>query len=134
MRIALSYTIFAAFATLINICSQEFSLRVYPGTYSIPFSVFVGTIAGLLVKYYLDKRYIFRFTDTGVQQDARLFTLYAVMGVFTTVIFWGAEFAFELIFQSKYMRYLGGVIGLGVGYYMKYQLDKRFVFVVRGAS
>ncbi|QKX15655.1 GtrA family protein [Microbulbifer sp. YPW1] len=134
MRIALSYTIFAALATLINICSQEFSLRVYAGAYSIPFSILVGTIVGLLVKYYLDKRYIFRIEGVSVHQDARLFTLYAVMGVFTTVIFWGAEFAFDLVFQSKPMRYLGGVIGLGIGYFMKYQLDKRFVFVIRGGS
>lgn len=133
MRIALSYTIFAAFATLINICSQEFSVRFYSGDYSIPFSVLVGTVAGLLVKYYLDKRFIFRFAGVGVQQDARLFTLYAVMGLFTTVIFWGTEIAFELIFQSKPMRYLGGIAGLAIGYFMKYQLDKRFVFVTRGA-
>jgi hypothetical protein len=27
------------------------------------------------------------------------------------------------------MRYIGGVLGLSIGYYIKYQLDKRFVFV-----
>ena len=26
------------------------------------------------------------------------------------------------------MRYLGGVIGLMIGYIIKYQLDKRYVF------
>jgi len=26
------------------------------------------------------------------------------------------------------MRYVGGVIGLAIGYYVKYQLDKRYVF------
>ncbi|WP_226662622.1 GtrA family protein [Microbulbifer aggregans] len=134
MRIALSYTIFATFATVINICSQDFSLRLYAGTYSIAGSILVGTIAGLLVKYYLDKHYIFRFVGKGMQQDAKMFGLYAVMGVLTTFIFWGMEFTFELIFQSKSMRYLGGGIGLGIGYFVKYQLDKRFVFVSRGVS
>ena len=26
------------------------------------------------------------------------------------------------------MRYVGGVIGLAIGYWAKYRLDKRFVF------
>lgn len=26
------------------------------------------------------------------------------------------------------MRYLGGVLGLAIGYVIKYELDKRFVF------
>ena len=50
------------------------------------------------------------------------------MGVFTTLIFWSLEFGFTLLFQTKEMRYLGGIIGLAIGYFTKYQLDKRFVF------
>ena len=50
------------------------------------------------------------------------------MGVVTTVIFWGFEFAFDAIWNSMEMRYTGGVIGLAIGYYVKYQLDKRYVF------
>ncbi|WP_299593114.1 GtrA family protein [uncultured Microbulbifer sp.] len=133
MRIAVNYTIFAALATLINICSQDISLQLYAGPYSLALSILVGTFTGLLVKYYLDKRYIFRYVDVGASQDVRLFTLYAAMGVVTTVIFWGTELAFELMFQTKSMRYLGGVVGLAIGYFIKYQLDKRFVFIPRGA-
>jgi putative flippase GtrA len=51
------------------------------------------------------------------------------MGVLTTIIFWAIELAFEHIYQTKEMRYLGGIIGLAIGYIIKYQLDKRFVFV-----
>ena len=32
------------------------------------------------------------------------------------------------IFETKEMRYLGGVIGLAIGYLTKYHLDKRYVF------
>jgi len=32
------------------------------------------------------------------------------------------------------MRYLGGAIGLTLGYVIKYRLDKRFVFVTRKPS
>jgi hypothetical protein len=27
------------------------------------------------------------------------------------------------------MRYAGGIVGLAVGFYVKYQLDKKYVFV-----
>jgi putative flippase GtrA len=55
------------------------------------------------------------------------------MGLLTTVIFWGFEWAFQLLYETKEMRYLGGVIGLALGYLTKYQLDKRFVFRVKQA-
>jgi hypothetical protein len=48
--------------------------------------------------------------------------------VVTTAIFWGFEFGFDRLFQSKDMRYLGGLIGLAIGYWTKYRLDKRYVF------
>jgi hypothetical protein len=44
------------------------------------------------------------------------------------LIFWGFEFTFEYLFETKALRYLGGVIGLCIGYVVKYQLDKRYVF------
>jgi len=53
---------------------------------------------------------------------------YTLTGVVTTAIFWGFEFGFDQIFQSKDMRYLGGLIGLAIGYWTKYRLDKRYVF------
>ena len=50
------------------------------------------------------------------------------MGVVTTVIFWGVEFGFQAMIGTREMRYLGGVIGLAIGYLAKYRLDKRFVY------
>ncbi len=132
MQIVIKYTIFAVLATVANIGCQDLSLRVYGGFYPIAVSVLVGTIVGLVVKYVLDKKYIFRFHVKNAVHDGRVFTLYMIMGLATTVIFWGFEFGFDYIFQSKEMRYTGGVIGLAFGYYIKYQLDKRFVFVKRG--
>ncbi|HSB97219.1 MAG TPA: GtrA family protein, partial [Spongiibacteraceae bacterium] len=60
--------------------------------------------------------------------ETRTFVIYTFMGAFTTLIFWGFEFGFHYLFQAKELRYLGGVIGLAIGYATKYQLDKRFVF------
>lgn len=63
-----------------------------------------------------------------------MFMLYTVMGVATTALFWGIEYGFHLAFGTDAMRYLGGVIGLTLGYIIKYQLDKRYVFVSRQAA
>jgi putative flippase GtrA len=87
-----------------------------------------GTLVGLVVKYLLDKKYIFLFKTKSLLQDGQKFILYASMGVFTTCMFWGVEMAFDYTFKTIPMRYIGAVIGLSIGYWMKYQLDKRFVF------
>ena len=50
------------------------------------------------------------------------------MGVFTTLIFWGTEIAFDAMGDEPWLRYLGAVIGLSIGYVTKYYLDRRFVF------
>ncbi|RDH80806.1 MAG: hypothetical protein DIZ80_17445 [endosymbiont of Galathealinum brachiosum] len=132
MRLLINYTIFAVVATVANIGSQDISIRLYDGLYSVFVSVLAGTAVGLIVKYILDKKYIFQFQVKNVAHDTHTFVLYTVMGIITTVVFWGFEFGFDYLFQSKEMRYTGGIIGLAIGYYIKYQLDKRFVFVTQG--
>jgi len=128
MRLAITYSIFALIATVANICSQDLMLRLYAGSFAVPASVFAGTGVGLVVKYLLDKKYIFRFRARDAAHDGRTFFLYTTMGLATTVIFWGFEFGFDYLFRTKAMRYTGGVIGLAIGYWAKYQLDKRYVF------
>jgi putative flippase GtrA len=128
MKLTLTYALLAIIATLGNIGAQELCGRLYDGVAHVMVSVLVGTAAGLVLKYILDKRYIFRFKAQSAAHDGKTFVLYTVMGLATTVIFWGFEFGFDLLFESKSMRYLGGVIGLAIGYLTKYQLDKRYVF------
>ncbi len=127
-KLAINYAIFALIATTANIAAQDIFIHTYSGAFDILASVIVGTGVGLVVKYILDKRYIFRFRARSVAHDTRTFALYTVMGLVTTVIFWGFEFGFHHIFETKEMRYLGGVIGLAIGYLTKYHLDKRYVF------
>ncbi|TLU83558.1 MAG: GtrA family protein [Chlorobium sp.] len=128
MKIVTAYTLFACFATVINIGVQDVAGRMYCGANAIIVSVAAGTIAGLFVKYLLDKRYIFLFRPNDALHDGRTFLLYSAMGIVTTVIFWVFELGFNFLFHTKELRYLGGVIGLAIGYFSKYQLDKRFVF------
>lgn len=122
------YTIFAVISTIANIGSQTLSFRIYQGNYDLWIAIFVGTAIGLVVKYFLDKRYIFQYQTTSIQHGSKTFYLYTLMGLITTVIFWGFEYTFNTIYQTAEMRYLGAVIGLAIGYFIKYQLDKRYVF------
>jgi len=128
MRLAIIYTVLALIAMATNIGSQELVVRAYHGPFQVALSVFFGTGVGLVVKYLLDKMFIFRFRPRDKLHEVQTFGLYAVTGVVTTAIFWGCEFGFEAAFQTKDMRYLGGVIGLAIGYVTKYRLDKRYVF------
>lgn len=128
-KLAVSYAAFALIAIAANIGAQNLVLHVYGGAYDILASVVVGTGVGLIVKYILDKRYIFHFQACSVAHDTQTFALYTIMGLATTVIFWGFEFSFHYIFETKEMRYLGGVIGLAIGYVIKYHFDKRYVFL-----
>jgi putative flippase GtrA len=127
-KLAINYAIFALIATAANICTQDLLIRSYLGAFDIVVSVIVGTGVGLVVKYILDKRYIFRFRARNVAHDTRTFTRYTLMGLATTVIFWSFEFGFHHLFETKEMRYIGGIIGLILGYLTKYHLDKRYVF------
>lgn len=128
MQVLVPYVIFAIISTIANILAQEFSIRIYDDAYGIFVSIVVGTGVGLVVKYLLDKKYIFKYKIENLKHDSHTFILYTIMGLATTIIFWGFEFAFHYIYQTKEMRYLGGVIGLAIGYWVKYHLDKNFVF------
>lgn len=128
MKLALKYMIFALIATAANIAMQEITLELCPKSSGLLISVMAGTLVGLLVKYVLDKHYIFGFSASSALHDSRTFLFYSLMGIVTTAVFWGFEFIFHLFFGTKQMRYLGASLGLALGYVTKYHLDKRFVF------
>ena len=128
MQLAVIYAILAAISMACNFGSQRVVDHIYHGLYAFPLALVVGTGVGLLVKYALDKRFIFRFKAENIAHDTRTFVLYSFMGVFTTVIFWSFETGFKYLFQTDILRYLGGAIGLTIGYFVKYRLDKKFVF------
>jgi putative flippase GtrA len=134
LTIAALYTLSASLSTAINIGSQILSMAVYKGLYAIEISILFGTAAGLPLRYLLEKRHIFSFKANNVRHDGQLFVLYSFMGIFTTIIFWFVEYAFHLFFGEDFMRYVGGIIGLGIGFYVKYRLDKKYVFINRSNS
>ena len=126
-KIIFNYTLFSIYAILLNLFFQEFSFMILIKG-NIYVSIIVGTIAGLILKYYLDKKYIFNFNTDGVIKETKIFILYSITGIFTTFIFWTLELVFHYFFHLKYMKYLGAVLGLTIGYIVKYHLDKNIVF------
>ena len=127
--IAIKYTIFAAISTLFNLLFQYFSFLVYIGFGSIYVAMLFGTLAGLVAKYILDKKFIFYHTPTDKKDNAKKFALYSLTGIFTTIIFWATEIAFDALSQDPNAKYLGTVIGLSIGYVIKYFLDRKYVFI-----
>ena len=130
-KIAAWYSIFAVIATLVNIGTQEISITFYDGDFHIAVAMLLGTATGLVTKYKLDKVYIFKYQTLNAAHDGATFALYTAAGILTTGIFWSTEALFHMVFDDKTMRYAGGAIGLAVGYAIKYQLDKHFVFTGR---
>lgn len=123
------FIFFAGISTLINILFQYISFLTYSGVAALYIAMLFGTLAGLLTKYILDKKFIFYHEPKDKKDDAKKFALYSLMGVFTTIIFWGTEIAFDTFFQIPNAKYLGAIVGLSIGYVIKYFLDKKFVFI-----
>ena len=126
--IAIRYILFAIASTIVNLLFQYLSFLVYEGFLDLYVAMFIGTVAGLVLKYILDKKYIFFHTPKSKKDDGKKFFLYSVMGVFTTFIFWGFEIGFDYMYESENAKYAGAVLGLSIGYVVKYFLDKKFVF------
>jgi putative flippase GtrA len=129
VKLAFLYSVFATLSIIINICLQILSIWMYDGPWSVEISIFIGTSVGLPLRYFLEKRFIFIFISKNLAHDRKLFILYIAMSMISTLIFWGTEYAFHLIYDTDLMRYIGGIIGLIIGFYVKYQLDKKHVFV-----
>ncbi|WP_439484895.1 GtrA family protein [Blastomonas fulva] len=126
LALLLRYAGFAVLAILANLATQRLSLAVFPNAY-IP-ALAGGTIIGLVVKYALDRTWIFAGAAHVRGGQAGTFGLYAATGVVTTLIFWGFEIVAWLVWQTHMAREAGAVTGLVLGYAIKYQLDRRYVF------
>ncbi|NLI58687.1 MAG: GtrA family protein [Clostridium sp.] len=130
--IPFKYTIFAIISTMSNLATQyivDFAIKdIISENYALYISMFFSTLVGLVIKYVLDKKYIFYYRTKTQTENAKKFILYSFMGVFTTLIFWGSEILFDKLFEHDMSKYAGAIIGLSIGYIVKYNLDKKFVF------
>lgn len=118
----------------VNVAVQFMAFLVYSGAYALYTAMASGTAAGLIVKYLLDKRYIFFYLSKDRMDTARTFIRYTGTGVVTTALFWITEIGFDAVFQSASAKYLGAAAGLSMGYTLKYHMDKRMVFSGGGST
>lgn len=127
-KLIFRYSLFAIFATIANLATQRVFLYIDNSFIFFGLAVFAGTIVGLIVKFVLDKRWIFYDHSETLTDHGSKFMLYTFSGIFTTAIFWGSETIFWLVWHTNLMRELGAIIGLSIGYIVKYNLDRKFVF------
>mgnify|MGYP006080251331 CR=1 FL=1 len=128
MNLAFKYTSFCIIAILANLFTQRIFLDSNYIKLEYIYVLVIGTIVGLITKYFLDKNYIFHDHYNSLRYSLRKFSLYTFNGVFTTIIFWSAESLAFYIYATTFARELGAIIGLSVGYLLKYRLDKKLVF------
>ena len=121
------YFLFCLVAIVVNLATQRILLGVIFNSGFIVALLF-GTITGLITKYYLDKIYIFKDLDRSIKNNSKKFLFYSLNGIGTTVIFWATESLFYFLIGTSLARELGAIIGLSIGYFIKYSLDKKYVF------
>jgi len=121
------YVVFAGVATVANLAAQELFLRM---SGSLAVAILAGTVAGFATKYVLDKKWVFSDRYTTHRQELRKVTLYGAFSVATTLVFWLFEVAFWMAWRTDFAKYTGAVLGLAVGYAIKFVLDRTFVFRV----
>ena len=129
MNIFFKYFLFCIVAIFVNLTSQRISLElIFLDNYIV--AILFGTLTGLICKYTLDKNYIFKDFDHSFKNNSKKFTMYSLNGVLTTIIFWGMESLFYFVYSTSFAREIGAIIGLSLGYFLKYRLDKKYVFQV----
>ena len=122
------YCLFALMAIVANLATQRMVLWFDDNNVFFILAVGAGTLVGLVLKYFLDKRWIFEDMSSGLKMHGKKFYLYTAMGIITTALFWCTETAFWYIWKTDIMREIGAVFGLTVGYIVKYNLDRQYVF------
>ena len=127
MSIGLKYILFAMLAIIANIFFQFLTFTLINYEYELYLAIFNGTILGMILKYYLDKNYVFNYVKNKFE-NKNIFFLYILTSTLTTIIFWLTEIWFKFNVNLQYSEYLGALIGLTLGYSLKYLLDKHLVF------
>ncbi len=142
----LIYMSFAAISIVLNLVSQYlmrvllvFFLPNFANTKFLNFEYWFlialgfGTVIGFLFKFVVDKFVVFEEKllenrKEEIQKTSKQISLYFSFAIFTTMIFWGFEFTFKVFLSGNWYLF-GGLIGLIIGYTVKFLLDRKFVFI-----
>ncbi len=128
MNVIFKYLLFSIIAIFINIGSQRLIFDISESDHVFIFAISTGTLAGFVSKYIFDKYLIFNDQSSIITEETKKLFKYSFFAVFTTAIFWFTEYIFWIVYQTHNAREIGAIIGLSIGYYLKYNLDKKYVF------
>ena len=121
------YVVFAVVSSFCNLVAQEMIVQTVPMA-PLMASVLLGTGVGFFVKYLLEKRWVFLDGYEGHRAEICKIVIYGLSGVATTLLFWAIELGAWHIWQTAEAKYVGAGLGLGFGNWVKYRLDRRYVF------
>lgn len=121
------YVLFAVVSGIANLGAQEIVVRLLP-LWPVMVSVLAGTGIGFFVKYVLEKRWVFLDEYETHAAEIRKLAIYGFFGIGTTILFWSVEMGAWHIWQTSEAKYAGAVVGLSLGNWIKYLLDKHYVF------
>ncbi len=127
-NIFLRYVIFCVAALASNLLVQAIFHELFHSPDWL--SIGSGTATALILKYVLDRNYIFYANNKGFSGDLYRFFIYTLFGLFTTLLFWAVEWTFIKVFSNPYARYMGATLGASIGYVLKYLMDRRWVFKI----
>ena len=117
---------FAVVATVLNLICQNILIFL---EYEVYLQILGGTLIGLVSKYYLDRQYVFKDTKTNI---AGSFIMYSLFGALLTPLWWVIEIIFIYLYGTILAQNIGAILGLAICYYLKYLLDKKYVFNPEG--
>ena len=116
------YFLFALFVAPINLIGQHISLNYHENLF---LAVIVGSAFALVFKYILDCTIVFNRKNI---INLKTFLTYAFFGACLAPIVWIVEVMFLNIFGTVFMRDIGALLGIALAYWIKYEMDKRYVF------
>jgi putative flippase GtrA len=108
-----------------NFVAQESFYWQWP---HVQLAMLFGAAVALVVKYTLVRKYAFAFKPRNQTHEAKVFFVYGVWGVVTMALFWAIELGFHYFIFIPYSRQIGTVVGLLVCGYLKFVLDRDYVF------
>ncbi len=112
-------------SSIANYVAQESFFWKWP---HVELAMLFGTAVALVVKYILVRKYAFAFKPRSRTHEAQVFFVYGVLGALTTFLFWGIELGFHYFVLIPYSRQIGTVVGLLVCGYIKFVMDRDYVF------
>lgn len=90
----------------------------------------LGLFVGFVLKYLLDKKYVFNDGYENRKAETRKAGLYAFMSILCTILSIGVTGSFKIVFGVQLAKRVGWFLGLILGYTAKFFLDKKYVFKV----